>query len=150
MKKISAIILAFCVLNLSLSCTTSKIITYDEMEEEDAGMEYLILHTPKGEYSLYNFKYTQEGIEGELSKFKLKNGFFIHVYSYEDIDLKVKRDTNYPYLVNKDDIKKIEYSQTNIGARYLTALGIVIGIIIIGGVIDFAINGIGYVPNWGG
>lgn len=131
MKKAISLLTAFCILNLTLGCSQSRILTVDNLKYQNKISEYVILHTPDKNYILDNYSFREQSLEGNLKKFKSKKGSFIHVYSTSGINIKLDEITSVPLTVAYKDIKEIKYKRTVIGKTFLLTAGIITGAILI-------------------
>ena len=69
MKKLISLVIAFCILNLSLSCSQPKILTVDNLKYQNKISEYVILHTPDRKYILDQYSFREQSLVGSLKKF---------------------------------------------------------------------------------
>ena len=143
-----SILISFCILNLSLACSSTKIISYDEAKKSDLGAKHIILNTSDKKYSMHNYKFTDDSLKGELKKFQPKNGYFIHVYTNHIVDFKVNKNTGIPFEIKNKDIKKITYQKTDIGLSVLKGIGIAVGAFFIVAIIEYRLNPPDYSLNW--
>ena len=136
MKKVISISLAICMLNLSIGCSSTKTLSINEVKlYSSSATDYLILHTAKKIYQLHDYKFGNQFLEGNLKKFKLKNGYFVHVYTKLDININLENNTTEPLQLELKNIHKIEQRKTNIAMDILKAAGITIGTVPLIGII---------------
>jgi len=137
MKKLISIILVFGILNITFSgCTSSKLLSIDEMFKLKSKNEYLVLHDQKTTYILNNYEFTDTKLKGELTTYSKKSGQNVHVYTPLNFDVKVDENSRIDFELNKSDISKITYIENKTGATVLLVVGGLVGIIIIAGAIS--------------
>jgi hypothetical protein len=146
MKKTISVFLAFGLLNLSFSrCTSSKLLTIDEVYQQQHKSQYLILHDFKKTYILNNYEFTETKLKGELTAYSKKGGGNVHVYTPFNFDIQVVENTSQYFEMDKSNISKIAFIQNKTDATVLLIVGVVVGllgIIIVAVVSDINRNGI--------
>jgi len=137
MKKLISIILVFGILNITFSgCTSSKLLSIDEMFKLKSKNEYLVLHDQKTTYILNNYEFTDTKLKGELTAYSKKSGQNVHVYTPLNFDVKVDENSRIDFELNKSDISKITYIENKTGATVLLVVGGLVGILIVAGAIS--------------
>ena len=141
MKKLTTYILIFCVLNISFnSCVTSSLISVEEINEM-ANNKFLIIHTPQKNYKLVDYIFTDHKLEGKLEILTKYKGFNIHVYTLRNFNIKLDKNSSEYVEVLESEISKITYKKEKVGLTILVAASSMLGIIILIGMIDIAVNG---------
>ena len=142
MKKLTAYILIFCVLNISfIGCATSKLVSIEEVNEM-ANHKYLIIHTPKKKYKLVDYAFSDHKLEGKLEILTKYKGFNIHVYTLRNFPIKLDKNSSEYVELLEPEISKITYKKEKVGMSILLAAGGILGIVFLIGIIDIAVNGI--------
>lgn len=129
MKNTLCLILAICVLILPNSCTTSKMISFNEVDNFDK-KNFLILATPSTIYELHFYKITDEYLEGYLNKLQTD---LINVVTVKlSKNLTIKNNLPADIRINRDEIVGITFKEFNLGKTIALAvpLSIVLGLVI--------------------
>jgi hypothetical protein len=134
MKKLISILLSICILILAPGCQSAKLLSMEEASAMSTDKKYIVLHTPKWTYKLYNYKFTDESIEGDLMKFTGKNTYAINVYTIFLLDFKLDNEESQFVKVPRSVIEKITYAKDSPEKTALAVLG-GIGVVILIGVI---------------
>lgn len=138
MKKFVSILLAYCILILPTGCTTTKYLSLEEASSVKTDKNYLVLHTPQKLYKLYDYKFTENALEGTLKQYSGKKNNKLQVYTPINFELKSDINSNQFITLERVNIEKITYSTPEadktvwiIGAGVLT---IIVILILTGGV----------------
>lgn len=123
MKKFISVLLCCCILMLPAGCRSSKQITTNEAETMKGAQNYLVLHTPNRNYKIYNYKFTNDSIEGNLRLITPSKPNTINVYTEMNFDIEFNRNTSKFIKLAKSDITKVTYSRFSIENTVLAALG---------------------------
>jgi len=143
MKKLISILLTICILILAPGCQSAKLLSMDEASAMSTDKKYIVLHTPKRTYKLYNYKFTDDSIEGDLMKFSGKNTYAINMYTIFILDFKLENKESQYIKLPKSVIEKITYAKDSPGKTALAVLG-GIGVIVLIGVI--IVNSMSFAP----
>jgi len=125
MKKTVSILFVICILNASfVSCKTHKMLSVNETSEVKNAKNSLFLHTPSKTFKLYNYKFSDTMLVGDLmEKTKIK-GYVIHVHTKQNFQLEFDRNTVYYFELSLSNIEKITYSRVSTGKTILLVAGI--------------------------
>ena len=138
MRRIISLLIVFCLLNFSFGCSSPKVFTVNDIKRQSNSDSYLILHTPYTRYKLTNYKFKDEKLEGDLMKFKLKNGTYYHVYTEADSWRKLDKNQSLNIQLPIDSIYNIEQRTTNSLRTGLIIFGVVL--VIFGGIVAISVQ----------
>lgn len=102
--------LALCILLFQTGCTTSKLISMKEASSLKS-KKFLVLHTPIKTYHLYNYRFTNNTLEGSLATFQKNYTARINVYTDVIINMKSSQDLNQFITIKEQNILSINYSK---------------------------------------
>jgi hypothetical protein len=125
MKKTASVLVVFCILNASfVSCRTHKMLSVNEASEIKNAKNSLLLHTPSETFKLYNYKFSDTMLVGDLmEKTKIK-GYVIHVHTKQNFHLEFDGNTVHYCELSISNIEKITYSRVSTGKTILFVGGI--------------------------
>lgn len=132
MKKTISALFVICILNASfISCKTHEILSAYEASEIKSAKNLLLLHTPSKIYTLYNYKFTDTMLVGDLMEKTKTKGYTIHVHTKRDFYAELDEKTVYYYELSISNIDKITYSKVSTGKSILFGVGIYLAVGII-------------------
>ncbi len=123
MKKVVSILLCYCILMLPTGCRSSKLLSKDEATTMGKGQKYLVLHTTKERFKIYNYKFTNDSIKGDLRKFSGNIKNTINVYTDFIFDIKLDNVSSQYIKLARSDIRKMTYVKFSAGNTILAVLG---------------------------
>jgi len=123
MKKFVSILLCYCILMLPTGCRSSKLLTTDEAATMKETQNYLVLHTPLRNYKIYNYKFTNDSIEGNLRVISPSKSKTINVYIKFNFDVNLKSNSSEFVRISKSDITKITYRKFSAEKTIIAAVG---------------------------
>ena len=125
MKKTASILFIVCILNTSLiSCKTHKILSVNVASGIKNAKNSLLLHTPSKTFKLYNYKFSDTMLVGELmEKTKIKD-YVIHVHTKQNLQFEFDGNTIHYCELSISNIEKITYSEVSAGKTILFVAGI--------------------------
>ena len=142
MRKSCALILLFCILNLTFSsCGTSRLTSLEEAKEQTIDNNYLILHTPVEKYKLTDYVFEEDRLKGNVERISKYRGFNIHVYTRYLSIRNIDKNSGMYLEIEKSKIKKIIYKKERLGLKILAVTGGIFGAIVVFSAIDFYTNG---------
>jgi len=124
MKKVISILLCYCILILPAGCRSSRLLTTDEAETMKGAQNYLLIHTPTRTFKIYNYKFINDSIEGDLLINSPTNAHTISLYTNLNLDIKTNIRSSKFIRLSKSDITKITYSEFSIENTLLLTVGI--------------------------
>ena len=130
MKKFISILLCYCILILPTGCNSTKLITADEAETKQGTQNYLILHTPNRNYTIFNYKFTKDSIEGDLRIISPGKSKTINLYTKMIFNIKLNRNSSEFVRLSKSDITKVTYKEFSAGNTIIAVVG-VLGILVV-------------------
>ena len=140
MKRIISILLASCILMLPTGCSTSKLLSMEEASLVKNN-KYLLLHTPTKTYNLYNYKFSENTLEGNLAAFSKNSKARINVYTDQIFDLKPTPNNKQFISLNVINIQSIKYFKSNTAKMsFITIASVVSAYILASLVIDEPIS----------
>lgn len=122
MKKAASILLVYCILVIQIGCTTTKYLSFQQTSEPKFSRDHLVLHTPKTTYYLYDYKFTEETLEGSLKSLADKKKFGVHVYTNLNFELGLGQDSILQVTIPKSNIETVKFHSLSIGKTALLAL----------------------------
>ena len=129
MKKSITILIAVCLLCANFSgCTSSKHITFNDLDELSNTGDYLVLHTEEKKYKLYRYQFTESKLKGDLQKYTKVKGAKLHVYTSVSDDLMKGDIPIIDFEISDSDITKIKFKKVNI---FLTSTVVAGGIVVL-------------------
>lgn len=123
MKKFVSILLCYCILMLPTGCRSSKLLTTDEAATMKEAQNYLVLHTPLRNYKIYNYKFTNDSIEGDLRAISPSKSKTINLYTEFNFDINLNRNSSKFVRLSKSDITKITYKEFSTEKTILAVVG---------------------------
>jgi len=146
MKNFISIVLVFGMLNVTFSgCTSSKLLSIEEVSQQQNKSQYLILHDFKKTYILNNYEFTETKLKGELTAYSKKRGENLHVYTQFNFDIQVIKNSSQYFEMDKSNISKIALIKSKTDETVLLIVGVVaalLGIIVVAAVVDMNKNGL--------
>ena len=140
MKRIISILLAYCILILPTGCSTSKLLSMEEASFVK-NKKYLVLHTPTKTYTLYNYKFSENTLEGNLAAFSNNSKAKINVYTDQIFDLKPTVNNKQFISLNVINIQSIKYFKSKAAKMsFITIASVVSAYILASLVIDEPIS----------
>jgi len=121
------IFLALGILQMQVSCTSYKQISYTKLSDLSVKKDYLLLETPKGEYGLYNFYIKGDTLKGELFKTLGTDSKSLRVYTHLFVDFNQSSYAANYLNLNVNDITEIEFRKIDLIKNVGLVLGILLG-----------------------
>jgi len=109
MKKLISLALSFCILIMQSGCTATTHLTMDEASHAKSEKNFLVLHTPNKLYRLYDYKFTENTLEGTLKQYASKTKNDLHVYTSLNFELNSDPESSQFITVKKTDINNMGY-----------------------------------------
>lgn len=128
MKKI-VVLLSLAILIFQFGCTTTRYVSFQQASEPKYLRDHLILHTPKTTYLLYDYKFTEETLEGSLKSLTDQKKFGVHVYTNLDFELGLGKDSILQITIPKSNIETVKFHSLNIWKTALLAFLVSDGIL---------------------
>lgn len=116
-------LLCYCILMLPTGCRSSKLLTAEEAATMERTKDFLVLHTPTRDYKIYNYKFTNDSIIGDLRIHSPGEMNIINIYTEMIFNMKLDRNSSKYFRLSKSDIKKITYKKFCLETTILTSLG---------------------------
>jgi hypothetical protein len=66
MRKVTSVILAFCILNFLSGCYTTKSLSINEASKTPSKHDFLVVNIQNRTYELHNYKFMLDHLEGDL------------------------------------------------------------------------------------
>ncbi len=125
MKKTVSILFIICIFSAYfVGCKTHQILSVSEASEIKNAKNFLLLHTPSRTYKLYNYKFSDTMLSGDLMEKTKTKGYTINVHTKRDFYAELDENTVYSYELAMSDIDKITYSKVSTGKSILFGIGI--------------------------
>lgn len=120
------IFLTLGILQMQVSCTSYRQISYTKLSDLSSRRDYLLLETPKGEYGLYNFYLKGDTLKGELFKTLGTDSKCLRVYTQLLVDFNPSSYAANYLKLNVNDITKVEFRKIDL----IKNVGLVVGILL--------------------
>ena len=134
MKKIGAILLSICMLNLTFGCTSIEEISIQKASWESRNTKRLLIHDLYNIYELHNYKFNDLTLEGQLERFEHNYQKSINIYT----NISVIPDSANHVVIDYNDIKEITQISLKVPTKPLIYIGLVWGAIALGVFIYYA------------
>ncbi len=108
-----------------MSCTSIKPISMDRALSMQPQKDYIVLHTPDKVYKLTNYKFSNDSLSGEMSRFSGSKNGVIHVYTNMFFNLTIDSESFNNLNVPKTHIQKIKFKKFSI-AKTATLVGAIV------------------------
>lgn len=143
MKKLTSWLLVYCILLIQVGCVTTRYLSFEQAAEAKH-KKFLVLHTPKQVFNLYNYTFTDEGLNGTLKPVISERLVNLHVYTNLHFDLKDSQISSNQIFIPKSNITNLTVPSLGAG-KTLLIIGAGIGLatlvmwVIAIGSVDFGI-----------
>jgi len=104
-------------------------MSFQQASEAKPSKKHLILHTPKSKYNLYDYKFTEETLEGFLKSLTDKKKFGLHVYTNLNFEIGLGKDSILQITIPKSNIETVRFHSLNIWKTALLAFLVSDGIL---------------------
>jgi hypothetical protein len=108
-----------------MSCTSIKPISIDRASSIQSQKDYIVLHTPDKVYKISNYKFSNDSLIGEMSRFSGSRNGVIHVYTNMIFDLTFDSESFKDLNLPKAHIQKIKFKKFSI-AKTATLVGAIV------------------------
>jgi hypothetical protein len=108
-----------------MSCNSIKPISIDRASSIQSQKDYIVLHTPDKVYKISNYKFSNDSLIGEMSRFSGSRNGVIHVYTNMIFDLTFDSESFKDLNLPKAHIQKIKFKKFSI-AKTATLVGAIV------------------------
>ena len=119
MNKAVSILLAYCILIIQFGCTTTRYMSFQQVSEPKYSRDHLVLHTPKTTYHLYDYKFTEETLQGTLKPVMNEKKVGVHVYTNLNFEIGLSQDSIVQITIPKSNIETVNFHSISIGKTAL-------------------------------
>jgi len=107
MKKLVLLLFALGILTFQFGCTTTRYMSFQQASEPKYSRDHLVLHTPKTTYDLYNYRFTDEMLQGSLKQIADKKKSGVHVFTYMNFEFSSVQDSILQISIPKSNIETV-------------------------------------------
>lgn len=111
---------------IQIGCVTTRYLSFEQAAEAKH-KEFLVLHTPKQVYNLYNYTFTKEGLNGTLNPLISQRLVNLQVYTNLNFELKDSRISANHIFIPKSNITNLTVPSLSAG-KTLLIIGVGIGL----------------------
>lgn len=151
----TAMILAICLANMQMSCSTMKSIGYEEVSKLNKKNNYLVLNTPQRKYGIAKYSFENDSLKGKVFELVDSGKKCIYVYTQANLNAYELYKNGNKISLSYNDISKLEYKDTSPLKTTILVTGILGLAVLLGGVCfsesykqNFNLNGMGGFNGW--
>jgi hypothetical protein len=104
-------------------------MSFQKASEPKYSRDHLVLHTPKTTYHLYDYRFTEETLEGSLKSLTDEKKVGLHVYTNLDFEIGLDKDSILQITIPKSNIETVKFHSLNIWKTALLAFLVSDGIL---------------------